>query len=81
MKYEALAEEVINARDSQNVLEVESPCSIVVTSEEIVGASSNNRNSIVSNSSVDSTRSDNTEADVAKNIEYGSSIFYVNWDE
>lgn len=81
MKYEALAEEVINARDSQNILEVESPCSIVVTSEETVGASSNNRNSIVSNSSVDSTRSDNTEADVAKNIEYGSSIFYVNWDE
>lgn len=81
MKYEALAEEVINARDSQNILEVESPCSIVVTSEETVGASSNNRNSIVSNSSVDSTRSDNTETDVAKNIEYGSSIFYVNWDE
>ena len=84
MKYEALAEEVINARDSQELLETENPCSIVVSkapSEETVGASSTNRNSIVSTSSIDSTRSDNTETDVAKNIEYGTSIFYVNWDE
>lgn len=80
MKYEALVEEVINARDSQ----IENPCSIVVSkapSEETVGTSSNNRSSIVSNSSVESTRSDNTETDVERNIEYGASIFYVNWDD
>lgn len=87
MQYEALAEEVIRGESLESPVEIDKPCSIVVSkasSDEIpqlAECSSNNRNSILSNSSIDSTQSDNkSEADGGKNIEYGSSVFYVVWD-
>lgn len=61
-----------------------SPCSIVVTEAEeekvIAEADKNaNRLSIVSDSSVESSRSDYNE-DEAVNVGQGSSVFYVVWD-
>lgn len=62
------------------------PCSIVVSNcDEVVVEdeakdttdNSSKRLSIVSNSSIDSSRSDNCDG---VNIEYGSSVFYVTWD-
>lgn len=60
-----------------------SPCSIVVTEAEDEKADETDKNanrlSIVSNSSVESSRSDNNE-DEAVNVGQGSSVFYVVWD-
>jgi hypothetical protein len=87
MQFEALAEEAINFRDEESnaTLEHESdkPCSIVVgnvATEEESAYQAGNRNSILSNSSIDSTRSDNNSEAGGVNIEYGSSVFYVVWD-
>jgi hypothetical protein len=58
-----------------------SPCSIVVTEAEDDKVDDEtdknaNRRSIVSNSSIESSRSD----DDPVNVEHGSSVFYVVWD-
>lgn len=92
MQYEALAEEVIKSIDLSPTDDTNKPCSIVVSKTlleetDVVASSSkntkdsSNRNSILSNSSVDSIKSDNnSEVDGGKNVEYGSSVFYVVWD-
>ena len=86
--YQAMAVDVESPSKSNT-----NPCSIVVSdfdeankNEEIVEDEANDttdnsskRQSIVSNSSIDSSRSDNNNCD-GVNIEYGSSVFYVVWD-
>lgn len=61
------------------------PCSIVITEADdgkVVDESDGNANrlSIVSSSSVESSRSDNNDEEIDVNIEHGSSVFYVVWD-
>jgi hypothetical protein len=88
LQYQAMMNDVVDATAETEKIE---PCAIVVSDydrnnakeenddEAVCADSSAHRNSIISNSSVDSTRSDNNgEKDV--NIEYGSSVFYVVWD-
>lgn len=63
----------------------DSPCSIVITQaddEKVIDESNGNANrlSIVSSSSLESSRSDNNYEEEVVNIEHGSSIFYVVWD-
>lgn len=82
--YQAMVEDVESPSKSNAT-----PCSIVVSNfdeanenEEIIEDTTDNsskRQSIVSNSSIDSSRSDNNNCD-GVNIEYGSSVFYVIWD-
>ncbi|CRL00205.1 CLUMA_CG013479, isoform A [Clunio marinus] len=64
-----------------------SPCSIVVTKtddENIIEDEADNRNdnrhSVVSTSSIESSRSDNNYDDDNVNKDKGSSVFYVVWD-
>jgi hypothetical protein len=85
--FQAMAEDIESPSKSNATSLI--PCSIVVSNfdetnenEEIVEDTTDNsskRQSIVSNSSVDSSRSDNNNCD-GVNIEYGSSVFYVIWD-
>lgn len=83
MHYEALVEEVVgtsvNSPDNTDENEGKRPSSIVVSEAEdaLQPSTSSNRNSILSTSSVDSTRSDSIND---KNIQLGSSVFYVVWD-
>lgn len=78
MQYEALVEEVVGTpvKSSQEDNDSNRPSSIIVSdAEDALQPTSSNRNSIISNSSVGSTQSEND-----KNIELGSSVFYVVWD-
>lgn len=89
--YQAMAMDVESP--SKSIANPLIPCSIVVSKcddankiEEIdedeakdTTDNSSKRQSIVSNSSIDSSRSDNNNCD-GVNIEYGSSVFYVIWD-
>ena len=87
--YQAMVEDIESpSKSNTNPL---IPCSIVVSNfdeanknenEEIVEDTTDNsskRQSIVSNSSIDSSRSDNNNCD-GVNVELGSSVFYVIWD-
>jgi hypothetical protein len=80
MQYEALVEEVVgtSVNDTNDDNDDNRPSSIVVSeAEDALQPCSSNRNSILSNSSIDSTRSDDV---VDRNIQLGSSVFYVVWD-
>lgn len=70
-QYEAMVEEVVGTV----VPDSNSPNSMVISdAEDPLQPSTSNRLSIVSNSSVDSTQSED------KNIQLGTSKFYVVWD-
>lgn len=78
MQFEALVEEVVGTSvtvQQDDDHESVRPSSIVVSEAEDALQTSSNRNSILSNSSVDSARSDTD-----RNIQLGTSVFYVNWD-
>lgn len=77
-QYEALVEEAVGSTIEHDDQDSNKPCSIVVSeAEDAMQSTLNNRNSILSNSSVDSEQSENIED---RNIQLGSSVFYVVWD-
>lgn len=80
IQFEAMVEEVVGTpvKEINDENDGNRPSSIVVSeAEDALQPCSSNRNSIISNSSVDSTRSDSI---TDRNIQYGSSVFYVVWD-
>lgn len=76
MQFEALVEEAVGTTvESQDINRQHSI--VVSEAEDALQPCTSNRNSILSNSSVESGRSDST---IDPNIQLGSSIFYVVWD-
>lgn len=77
LQFEALVEEVVGTpvKEENDENDGNRPSSIVVSEAEdaLQPSTSSNRNSILSNSSVDSDITD-------RNIQLGSSVFYVVWD-
>lgn len=81
LKVKPIIESFESSSQEETRKNVSPPCSIVVTEAEDDKVDDEtdknaNRRSIVSNSSVESSRSD----DDPVNVEHGSSVFYVVWD-